>query len=297
MDPALYSAGNLAWVKSTRGNQGIHGLYTGVFLDGKSQAFVGSASTLEILDEDGKLIRRMPQHWGLVSTFALVDKPDGTRNLLAARRKNGVNSVAIVNSKTLNPGPRGFLRPPPGHDYVPGWASMNRHHLFYEDLDGDGVKEVISEINGTWNRVMVWSASGKALYDASFGPGRRIQARNMRDLDIADLDGDGRKEILAATSSALIVALDSQCRKVWSKRLPVPPTVMKVMKLQNSPRIVVACANGAVFVLDGQGAIIRRGAVQGTPTAITALDESKHEKGVLIGTSKGGVILFALNVN
>ena len=297
MDPALYSAGNLAWVKSTRGNQGIHGLHTGVFLDGKSQAFVGSASTLEILDEDGNLIRRMPQHWGLVSTFALVDNPDGTRNLLAARRKNGVNSVAIINSKTLNPRPRGFLRPPPGHDYVPGWASMNRHHLFYEDLDGDGVKEVISEINGTWNRVMVWSASGKALFDASFGPGRRIQARNMRDLDIADLDNDGRKEILTATSSGLVVVLDSQCRKVWSKRLPIPPTVMKVMKLKTPPWIVVGCADGTVFVLDRRGAIIRWGAVKGTPTAITALDESEHEKGVLIGTSKGEVILFSLSVN
>ena len=64
---------------------------------------------------------------------------------------------------------------------------MNRHHLFYEDLDGDGSKEVISEINGTWNRVTVWSAGGRALYDASFGPGERTPARNMRDLDVGDV--------------------------------------------------------------------------------------------------------------
>ncbi|MDP6110638.1 MAG: hypothetical protein QGG53_02130, partial [Planctomycetota bacterium] len=73
--------------------------------------------------------------------------------------------------------------------------------------------------------------------------------------------------------------------------------VMKVMKLKTPPWIVVGCTDGTVFVLDRRGTIIRRGTVQGTPSAITALDESEHEKGVLIGTSKGEVILFSLSVN
>ncbi len=194
MDPAVFLAAKTYWFKTAPGHEGIHGLHTGVFLDGQSQAFVGSACTLEMLDANGKLIKRIPQFWGKVSHFAIVDGPNGSLNLLASRKYNGVNNVAIINNRTLDPNPRGFDSVPSGSTYVSGWSSMNRAHLFYEDLDGDGEKEVISEINGTWNRVTVWTRSGTALFDASFGPGERIPAMNMRDLEVADLDGDGKRK-------------------------------------------------------------------------------------------------------
>ncbi|MHC4442488.1 MAG: hypothetical protein ACYTA5_07835 [Planctomycetota bacterium] len=78
MDPAVYRAAKDYWFKSAPGHEGIHGLHTGVFLDGKSQAFVGSACTLEILNQNGNLIKRLPQFWGKVSNFAIVDAPDGS---------------------------------------------------------------------------------------------------------------------------------------------------------------------------------------------------------------------------
>jgi hypothetical protein len=280
MDPAVFRAAKTYWFKSAPGHEGIHGLYTGVFLDGRSQAFVGSACTLEILDENGNLITRMPQFWGKVSHFAIIDGPDGSLNLLASRKYNGTNTVAIINNRTLDPSPRGFYSVPPGATYVPGWSSMNRHHIFYEDLDGDGVKEVISETNGTWNRVTVWQADGKALYDASFGPGDRIPAMNMRDMDIADLNADGRKEIVVATSSGLIVALDHQCCKLWTKRLTSAATVMKCVK----NNVVAGCEDGTVVVLDGKGEMIRSDKVNGRPTCIVAIGSL-----VLLATSKGEI--------
>ena len=280
MDPAVFRAGKQYWFKSAPSHKGIHGLYTGVFLDGKSQAFVGSACTLEIMDRNGKLIKRMTQFWGDPSTFAIIDGPDGSLNLLAARKTNGVNRVGFINNKTLNPRPRGFNSVPPGHTYVSGWSSMNRHHLFYEDMNNDGVKEVISEINGTWNRMSIWNAEGKALYSASFGPGNRSSAKNMRDIDITDLNGDGKKEILAATSMGLVVALDCQCCKVWAKRLPSAPTVMKCVTpaKAGTPWIVVGCENGTVAVLDEKGTIIRKGQIKGKPTCITAIDKSRGNR-------------------
>ena len=290
MHPDVFRAAKTYWFKSAPGHEGIHGLTTGVFLDGKSQAFVGSACTLEIIDERGELIDRLTQFWGKVSHFAFIDGPEGSINLLASRKYNGGNTVAIINNKTLDSRPRGFHTVPSGHTYVPGWSSMNRHHLFYEDLDGDGVKEVISEINGTWNRVTVWDAAGKALYDASFGPGDRIPAKNMRDLDIADLDGDGKKEILAATSSGLVVALDYQCRKVWSRRLASAPTVMKAVTPPgaDTPWIVVGCQDGSVVVLDGTGEPIRSGQVTGFPNCIEAISIDAQPV-VLLATNKGEV--------
>ena len=293
MDPAVFRAAKTYWFKSAPGHEGIHGVHTGVFLDGKSQAFVGSACTLEILDENGKLIKRMPQFWGKVSHFRIVDGPDDSLNLLAAKKYAGHGAVRIISNRNVTPGDQGFLSVPPGHTYMRGWSNMSRQHILYEDVNGDGGKEVITDMNGAWNRVTVYTAAGKPLHDVSFGPGERIPNKNMRDLDIADLDGNGKKEIVSATSSGLVVALDCQCRKVWAKRLPSPATVMKIMRLDGkSPWIVVGSEDGTVLVLDAKGDFIRRDRVNGAPTCIAALDESGDTQGVLLATQKGEVRLF-----
>jgi len=85
---------------------------------------------------------------------------------------------------------------------------LNRHHLFYKDLNNDGTKEVVNEINGTWNRVTVWNTNGEALYDVNFGPGGRIPAVNIKDLEICDINANGKKEILAATFKGDVIAFD-----------------------------------------------------------------------------------------
>jgi hypothetical protein len=166
--------------------------------------------------------------------------------------------------------------------------------LFYENLDGDGEKEVISEINGTWNRVTVWTRNGKALYDASFGPSERIPAKNMRDLEVADLDGDGKKEILAATSSGLVVALDHRCRKLWAQRLSSPPVLMKCSQSKASarPLILVACEDGSVQALNASGEPARGGQLNGVPTCVTSLTGPSEGQRIGFGTSKGEIKWF-----
>ncbi|HJN18118.1 MAG TPA: FG-GAP-like repeat-containing protein, partial [Armatimonadota bacterium] len=285
MHPDVYKAAKTYWFKSAPGHEGIHGLTTGDFIDGESQCFVGSACTLEIIDGDGQLAKRLVQFWGKVSHFQFVDGPAGSTNLLAARRYNGTNTVAIINNETLDPTPRGFYGVPSGHTYVGGWSSMNRDHLMYVDLDGDGVKEVLSEINGTWNRVTVWDAKGTPLHDASFGPGDRIMAKNMRDLDVGDLDGDGKMEIYVATSAALIVALNNECEKLWATRLSSPPTVLKVV----GDAIVVGCESGMVVTLDGAGKMVNIGQVDSAPTDITAVGNV-----VVLATRDGEVKRFSV---
>ena len=47
MDPAVYEAAKTYWFKSAPGHEGVHGLYTGAFDEGKNRCFVGSACTLE----------------------------------------------------------------------------------------------------------------------------------------------------------------------------------------------------------------------------------------------------------
>jgi outer membrane protein assembly factor BamB len=296
MDPAVLGTGKTYWFKSAQGHEGIHGLFSGTFIDGKSQAFVGSACTLEIIDENGDLVRRMPQFWGKVSHFTFVDGPSGSLNLLASRKFNGVNNVAVINNQKLDPSPRGFNTVPRGATFVPGWQSMNRHHLIYEDLDGDGKKEVISDINGTWNRVTVWQADGKALYDANFGPGAGIPAKNMRGMDIADLDGDGKKEILVATSSGLVVALNHKCQNIWTTRLENAPTVLKCITSQDgkTPLVFVGCEDGSVIVLNGAGEPIRSAKVNGSPMFVERIVIVSKSSVVLLVTDMGEVSVVNL---
>ncbi len=289
MDPAVFRAAKTYWFKSAL--PGIHGLYTGELVKGKSWCFVGSACTLEILDGRGRLVKRMPLFWGKNSLFQIIDAPDGSRNLLVARVWSGTHGVSLVNSKDLKYHGKSFTSVPPGCTYVGGWSSLNRRHLYYVDLDGDGKKEVVSEINGTWNRVTVWDAKGRALYDASFGPGDKIPARNMRDLAVCDLDGDGKKEILAATSAGLLVALDCRCRKLWAKRLPSPAEALQCVSPAGGDRpvVVAACDNGRILAFDARGVCVAQARVRGRPTRMTAFGAGR----VAVGTRKGAIAALA----
>jgi len=287
MDPAVFRAAKQYWFKTAPGHEGIHGVGSGVFLDGKSQAFIGSACTLEIVDEDGKLVKRMPQFWGTVHKFALVPGREGSVNLLASRKITDGPSLGIINNRTLDPTPRGFNGVPAGYTHVGGWMDQTRHHIFVDDLDGDGKREVISEITGAWNRVTVWDLQGKPLYNVQFGPGARSGGRDIRDLDLGDLDGDGKKEMVVALSNGLVVVLNHRCEKLWSKRLSSPPVVLKVA----GQSIVVASEDGGVLMLNAGGKTVGQGKLNGRPTQIQKLTASPV---VVVTSEKGEVKTFSV---
>lgn len=271
MDPAVYEAAKTYWFKSAPGHEGIHGLYTGAFDGGKSRCFVGSACTLEILDEQGMLVKRTPVFWGPGRKFLLVPVPGGTdrKNLLISRWPNGGDELAIVDSNTMACKGRGYYGVPAGHSFVGGWTAQNRTAVLHGDLDGDGKKELATAINGTWNRVTVYSEEGKPLWNAQFGPGASNAPRaQMRDMEVADLNGDGKKELLVGISEGLVVALSHQCRKVWSTRLASPPLSLRGMVPQGArfPWVVVGCDDGTVAALDAAGTVVRLGRVTGRPT-------------------------------
>ena len=294
MDPAVYRAAKTYWFKSARGHEGIHGLHTGVFDGGRSRCFVGSACTLEVLDEAGMLVKRTPVFWGPGRKFLLVAGREGNNSLLISRWPNGFDGLAIVDSKTMASQGRGYAGVPSGHSYVGGWTAQNRTGLFYEDLDGDGKKEIASAINGTWNRVTVYSEDGQPLHNAQFGPGANNALRaQMRDMDVADLNGDGMREIVVGISEGLVVALSHECEKVWSTRLPSAPVSLRcvVPSGSQSPWIVVGCDDGTVVALDQQGKPIRRGKTIGRPLHVETLQTSAGTL-VVLATAKGEVTGF-----
>ena len=282
MDQAVWEAAKQYWFKSAL--PGIYGLHTGMFIGGESQCFVGSACTLEILDARGKLIKRMPIFWGPGWRFLLVDGPGGSVNLLVARWPNGTDALAIVNSDGPRLVGRGYYGVPEGHTMVGGWDALNRTALEYVDVDGDGTREVVSAENGVFNRVTVFSGAGEPLYNAQFGPGDKRPYANLRDMAVADLDGDGDMEILVATGSGLIVALDHECNKVWSERTPTPPTQLEV----SAGAVFAGCEGGEVLRIDRDGQSVAIGHAAGRIEALHLVGGR-----VMVATDRGEVKTFA----
>ncbi|MGD9497856.1 MAG: FG-GAP repeat domain-containing protein [Armatimonadota bacterium] len=263
MDQAVWETGKNYWFKSAY--PGIHGLHSGVFVGNESQAFVGSATTLEIIDHEGGLIKRMPIFWGPTWKFEIMPRPDGSRDLLIGQWPNGTDNLGVVNSETLTER-KSFYGVPPGHTMVGGWTQQNRTAIQFTDVDADGEGELVSVTNGIWNRVTIFSATGTPEYNAQFGPGATSAPyAQMRDAAVADLDGDGDQEIVVGISEGLVVVLDHQCAKVWAKRLPSPPTQLEAVTPAGGelPVIVVGCEDGTVVRLSGSGEIEAVGSAGG----------------------------------
>lgn len=270
MDRAVWEAAKQYWFKSA--HPGIYGLDTGAFLEGGTQCFIGSACTLEILDGGGRLIKRLPVFWGPGWRFGIRPKADGSRDLLIARQPTDSHALAIVNSRALDRVGSGFDGVPAGHTNLTGWATMSRNHLVIRDLDGDGQKEVVSEINGFWNRITVWDLDGNPRHNAQIGPGRQIPYRNVRDLVVEDLDGDGKCEVVAALDSGLVSALDCTLQRRWSLRPATPANLLSVAPRAGArPALLAACDGGDVLQLTAGGAVSARGLLPGKPVAACVL--------------------------
>jgi len=282
------------WKEAGPHHAGIHGLTSGAFLEGDAtQVIVGSACTVEVLAANGELLLRREQVWGDIVHMLIVSRPDGARDLLSVRRPSLTSRVNILNNRALDPKRTGYLDVPAGHTDIKSWG-RSRYHLFCTDQDGDGLEEVIGDINGPWDRVTIWGLDGHARHSAPFGPGSR-RTRSLRDLTVADLDGDGRQEILVGTDAGLLIALNSRCEKVWSKRLAVPVSVFEVIRGRGAeePWIVVACADGTVLALDGTGTGLRQGSVEGRPTHIVPVERGGDVYALFV-TVKGDVRTFRI---
>ncbi len=292
MAPEVIRSGQTQWFSSAL--PGIFGLGSGPFMDGDEQAFVGSATTLEVLNPDGTLATRQPAFWGSPTVFQVIEGPEGRRKLLVGRNPTGKMRLAIFDSETLERS-SGFDGVPEGHTFVNPWGQIARRHIFYEDMDGDGTREVVSELNGTWNRVSIWDADGTPLYNANFGPGRPIPYANIRDLDVADLDGNGTKEVLVGTDDSWLVALDHRLEKKWARRLTSRPMVLAAVPSVGSSgrHIVVGCKDGTILAFGPDGHLLWHGRVAGTPEQIDVLNTANGSM-VVIATNTGQVAGFSV---
>jgi hypothetical protein len=296
-DPRLYGPGDdgpFTWLEYWPKLTGIHGLFTGKFLDGGTQAFAGSTNTLDILSGDGKLLKRLPVLRGMVRRFALLDMEPGRRRLLLAREPSDWDTLTVIDNTDLKPEPEGFHDLPPGHRIIWAWMQNRPVYLAAADLDGDAAQEVVAAIDGIWNRVSIWDREGKPRASVNFPPGEGPLYRNLPGVEIGDLEGDGKAEILVATAGRGLVALDHRCERIWSRRLPATPTLLQFVPASTGQpsAIVVGQEDGSLLVFDGKGRIVGQARVEGRPARAALLPRGDHGPMLVIATDSGHVAFF-----
>ena len=222
--------------------------------------FVGSACTLELVDKNGKLIRRLPQFWGPPSLFRLIPGPSGAVRLLSARSITERANLTILDNMHPDPHRRAFNRAPEHFSQVSGWMDQRHQRILYQDVDNDGEKDVISDVAGVWNRVAVWDTAGNAKYAIYFGAGPspygnagKLVPTLIRGMDAGDIDGDGQPELVAALSTGLIVVMNGRCEIKWSVRTDHPPTALKI----HNGNILIGDEDGSVYMLQAQKFVLK----------------------------------------
>jgi hypothetical protein len=289
MDPAVFKAAKTYWFKSAPGHEGIHGLATGPFIDGKSQCVVGSACTAEIINTDGSLARRQPVFWGPGKIIRILEGAAGSHDAVIALWPNGVDELSIINSADTEVR-HGFYGVPTDHTMVGGWSAQNRVDQIWEDINADGALELVTAVNGTWNRVTTYTRDGQPLHNAPFGPGPGNTFRAyLRDLKTAPWGEGGRRVILTATHERLLVALDHECRTLWSRALPVAARRLLVAG-PSGQRVLAGGDDGSLLLLDARGDFRAAGKVAGRVDHLLALADGR----VIVVDANGGLSVVGL---
>jgi outer membrane protein assembly factor BamB len=163
------------------------------------------------------------------------------------------------------------------------------------DVDGDGSTEII--IPGQTGVVHCFSAAGRLRWQFSLTgtvpefPGGNYCGRPR----LADLNGDGRAEVLVGDHEGWLTCLDGGGSLLWRVLLPdslhVAPCVHDVDG-DGSPEVLIPCANGRFYCLAADGALkwVAGGADYHTwSTPIAADLKQDGSVAVLAVTGRGSV--------
>ena len=113
------------------------------------------------------------------------------------------------------------------------------------DINGDGELEIV---NGSGTGVTAAYSSGlKRLWQFD------NHGYNTREVVCWDLDGDGRSDVLVASDTGYVYALDGNGEVRWRSELGAPVTGLAVADARGHKEIAVGLANGHLVVLDARG--------------------------------------------
>ncbi|MBN1674779.1 MAG: VCBS repeat-containing protein [Kiritimatiellae bacterium] len=287
-------------------NRGVFTMMAGDFWGtGKEELVIGRPVTLEFHELDGTLIKRLPTRWATNTELALLTKRGKAKDpqvVLAGKFDGGTPDVSAVNSKHRNRGDGWFGsgRVLEGATTMCAWGQCGHGDLAVADLDGDGVEEVITTITGHWNELRVWDGGTtkpewlhSPLWMKYFGPDtggwqnvKNISNRFMKALEVADLNGDGKKEVIVGLKIGWVHVYDHAGNKVWSRFLEKGVRCLKA----TPGGLAVGLSDGRLLLLNGGGRTVRTADLGASVEKLTIVNGN----GLVAGTRNGTLAAFAL---
>lgn len=182
--------------------QGIYTIHAGDFWgDGAEQVAIGRPSTVSLFTPSGGFVCSAPVQWGDVASLFAIQNAGKERApwLLAAKIKAGHPYLTAIDQTCAPVSDSAFNKIPEGYTQMHAWLQRGTPQLAIEDIDGNGTEEVIYTLSGHWNELRVYDGQTmKPRWMHYFGPGQS-NTDFMRGLVVADLDLDGKKEVVTAT--------------------------------------------------------------------------------------------------
>ncbi len=242
-----------------------------------------------------------PVHDGVLGTWdptgAAPDTYEITVTELLTNNSSVFKSTRIVVDSTLHPGwPADIGLLSNGRS-----GALISHHVNAADVDGNGTKEIILGYN---NNVSVIDHTGAQLpgWPQTIDPtnnGALIQISPA----VADLDGDGSPEILAANNQNVmfIWSANGTLRSGWPKIIAPSFTHIAVDDLTgDGQKEIILSVFGSVRVFDANGVMLPGWPFStispNTPPAIGDVD-GDGQKEIVVATGRGPTNLYMIKAN
>ena len=262
---------NAPWFSDPgRGNMGVYRLLVGdLWGKGRQEIVAARSVTLEFRELNGKLIERVPTKWGDNTTLAVLRKrgPKHQDHLvLTGKLVSGAAKISVVDQNHELVSNNWYAGVPPGATNMYAWYRRGVTHMAVADLDADGTEEIVVARSGHWNEIDVYSsATSQCTWMASFGPAKKWP-RSITGMVVADLTGDGKKEVVVGMLNGWVCAFDCAGESIWQKHFPA--AVNGMVATGERAGIVVGCDDGLVLLLDGAGQVVQTAELDGPVTAL-----------------------------
>jgi hypothetical protein len=166
------------------------------------------------------------------------------------------------------------------------WLQRGLSHLEVDDINADGVAEVVYNLSGHWNELRVYNGkTDRLLWGQDFGPDKP-GGGYMRGLEVLSAKGSNSKSIIVGTKAGWILAFDAAGVRLWQYHYDSPVSCME--SLENNSLLVVGYENGHILSLNSEG----RAQEQGILGSAVQQVQCGSGRDVLFGTFGGLVAKY-----
>jgi hypothetical protein len=253
---------------------------------GHQEIALGRPCTVELRKLDGALLGRVPTRWGNNTSLAVL-KEKG-KLLLVGKYHTGNPSLSGIRPDLTNTSDNFFSNLSEGQMSMHAWLQRGLSHLEVQDINGDGVDDVIYTLSGHWNELRAYEGkTDRLLWSQDFGPDK-VGGGYMRGLEVLSAKGTNSKTIIVGTKAGWILAFDAAGVRLWQYHYGSSLSCMD--SFEREALLAVGFENGHILLFDSEGKVRKLGKLGSAIRAIQCGSGSE----LFVGCSTG---LFAKYVH